>query len=112
MDGTADCVKVLELDGRVLYMNAPGLCAMEIDDFGPLCGQAWKALWPADARGDIERSVTAAVGGEVSSFQAYCPTAKGTPKWWEVTVSPVREADGGRVVRLLSVSRDITKRKE
>ena len=56
--------------------------------------------------------MTRAVGGEVSSFQAYCPTAKGTPKWWEVTVSPVRDADGGRVVRLLSVSRDITERKQ
>ena len=112
MDGTADCVKVLDLDGRLLHMNTPGLCAMEIDDLGPLCGQEWGALWPSDARGDIERSVTRAVGGEVSSFQAYCPTAKGTPKWWEVTVSPVRDADGGRVVRLLSVSRDITERKQ
>ncbi len=112
MDGTADCVKVLDLEGRLLHMNAPGLCAMEIDDFGPLCGQEWEDLWPTDSRGDIERSVTRAVGGEVSSFEAYCPTAKGTPKWWEVTVSPVRDADGGHVVRLLSVSRDITKRRQ
>jgi len=111
MNGAADCIKVLDLDGRLLHMNAPGLYAMEIDDFGSVCGQEWEALWPAEARGDIERSVTRAVGGEVSSFRAYCPTAKGTPKWWEVTVSPVRDADGGRVERLLSVSRDITERK-
>ncbi len=112
MDGTADCVKVLDMDGRLLHMNTPGLCALEIDDFESVCGQEWEALWPADARGDIERSVTRAVGGEVSSFQAYFPTAKGTPKWWEVTVSPVRDADGGQVVRLLAVSRDITERKQ
>jgi PAS domain S-box-containing protein len=111
MDGTADCVKVLDMDGRLVHMNTPGLCALEIDDFGSVCGQEWKAIWPADSRGDIERSVARAVGGEVSSFQAYFPTAKGTPKWWEVTVSPVRDADGGQVVRLLAVSRDITERK-
>ena len=112
MDATPDCVKVLDLDGRVLHMNIPGLRAMEIDDFRPLCGQEWQGLWPADARGDIERSVARAAGGEGSSFQAYCPTAKGTPKWWEVTVSPVRDAEGGPVVRLLSVSRDVTERKQ
>ena len=112
MDGTADCVTVLEMDGRLLHMNTPGLCAMEINDFGSVCGQQWETLWPADARGDIERSVTRAVGGHVSSFEAYCPTAKGTAKWWEVTVSPVRDADGGQVVRLLAVSRDITERKQ
>ena len=111
MDGTADCVKVLDLDGRLLLMNTPGLCAMEIDDFGSVCGQEWEAIWPAAARGDIERSVARAVCGDVSTFQAYCPTAKGAPKWWEVTVSPVRDAEGGRVVRLLAVSRDVTERK-
>ncbi len=111
MDGTADCVKVLDLEGRLLHMNAPGLCAMEIDDFGPLCGQEWEATWPAESQGDIERSVARAIDGEVSSFEAYCPTAKGTQKWWEVTVSPVRDADAGRIVRVLAVSRDITGRR-
>ena len=111
MDASQDCVKVLGLDGRVLHMNTPGLCAMEIDHLSSVCGKQWQALWPEDARGDIDRSVAGALGGEVFSFQAYCPTAKGTPKWWEVTVSPVRHAEDGRVVRLLAVSRDVTERK-
>ena len=112
LDASPDCVKVLDLDGCVLIMNTPGLCAMEIDDFGAVCGQEWRALWPADARGDIEQSLARASTGQVSSFQAYCPTAKGTPKWWEVTVSPIRDSGGGRIVRLLSVSRDVTERKK
>ena len=112
MDASPDCVKVLDLDGRVLHMNTPGLCAMEIDEFGSVCGQEWQSLWPEDVRGDIERSVARSLGGEVSMFQAYCPTAKGTPKWWEITVSPVRDSVGGRVVQLLSISRDITQRKQ
>ena len=111
MDGTADCVKVLDLAGRLVHMNTPGLCALEIDDFESVRGQQWDALWPVDARGDIERSVMKAVGGEVSLFQAYCPTAKGTPKWWEVAVSPVRDREGGQVVRLLAMSRDVTERR-
>ncbi len=112
MDSTADCVNVLDLNGRLLHMNTPGLCAMEIDDLESVCGQVWEALWPADARGEIERSLAKAAVGEVSSFQALCTTHKGTPKWWDVTVSPVRDANNGRIVRLLAVSRDITERKQ
>ena len=112
MDSTADCVKVLDMNGRLLHMNTPGLCAMEIDDFESVCGLGWEVLWPADARQDTERSVAKAVSGEVSSFQALCTTHKGTPKWWDVTVSPVLDANNGRIVRLLAVSRDITERKQ
>lgn len=39
MDGSSDCIKVLDVNGRLLHMNTPGLCTMEIDDFGPFCGQ-------------------------------------------------------------------------
>ena len=112
MDASPDCVKVLDLDGRVLQMNMPGLCAMEIDDFGSVYGQTWESLWPAEARGNIEQSVARALAGAASSFQAFCPTAKGSPKWWEVTVSPVRDSVGGSVVQLLSISHDITERKQ
>ena len=108
MEGSADCIKVLDVDGRMLRMNGPGLCLMEIDDFGPLTGQNWSAFWPQPAGPDIERAIESARSGETYAFQAFCPTAKGTPRWWDVTVSPVRDAANGPVVRLLSVSRDIT----
>lgn len=108
MDGSADCVKVLDLEGRLLHMNQPGLHQMEIDDFTPLCGREWRSVWPAESTEVIETAQASARSGQVSSFQAFCPTAKGTPKWWEVTVSPVRSGIGDRIVRLLSVSRDIT----
>lgn len=112
MDATADCVQILDLDGRLVHMNAPGLCAMEIDDAVPPYGQAWRALWPAAAHDDIAHAVTQAVGGVVSSFEACGSTATGTPKWWEVTVSPICDDDDGAVVRLLAVSRDITERRQ
>src|SRR5215213_4608892 len=35
------------------------------------------------------------------------PTAKGTPKWWDVQVAPIPGSDG-RPAKLLSNSRDIT----
>lgn len=112
MDASADCIKVLDLQGRVLHMNAPGMCQMEIDDFDLVCGKEWWALWPQESNKTIHQAVEQAGAGKTSSFVAFCPTAKQTPKWWEVTVSPVRGAEGGPVVRLLSTSRDITGRKQ
>lgn len=109
MDGTADCVKVLSLEGQLLHMNSPGMCLMEIDDFSTFRGQRWADLWPAEARGNIRQSLQSAREGGSGSFTAFCPTAKGTPKWWEVTVSPVRN-NAGLITMLLSVSRDITVR--
>ena len=112
MDGSVDCVKVLDMDGLLLHINAPGLCLMEIDDFGPLSGQEWSVLWPVEVHQDIAQALTTARSGKNYAFHAFCPTVKGTPRWWDVVVSPVRDASNGPVVRLLSVSRDITERRQ
>ena len=40
------------------------------------------------------------------AFRAFCPTAKGAPRWWDTTVSPILE--NGRVTRVLATSRDVT----
>lgn len=106
-ESSPDCVKLLDLEGRLLEMNRNGQCAMEVDDFSRLCGGAWQSFWPKESHADIEQSMAAAISGNVGRFSAFCPTAKGTPKWWDVTVTPVRGEDG-RIEKLLSVSRDIT----
>ena len=80
---------------------------MEIDDFATVCGKPWKTLWPEDSHPDIELAVESARSGEVGHFNAFCPTAKGTAKWWDVVVTPVRGEDG-EIESFLSVSRDVT----
>jgi PAS domain S-box-containing protein len=46
LDSSPDCIKVLDLDGRLTYMNAGGMCLMEIDDFA-----CYQLVWTADAEG-------------------------------------------------------------
>jgi PAS domain S-box-containing protein len=111
MDSSADCVKVLDLDGRLLHMNAPGLCQMEIDDFELLRGKPWAALWPEEGRATVLRAIERARAGTASSFEAWAATAKGTRKYWSVSVSSVRSGEKREVIRLISISRDITERK-
>lgn len=110
LDNSPDCIKVLDLEGRLLDMNRPGRCAMEIDAFDPLHGTDWPALWPEYGRDAARAAVESARRGEVARFQGPCPTAKGAAKLWDVRVAPIPGPDG-RPARLVSVSRDVTAEK-
>jgi two-component sensor histidine kinase len=107
LDQSIDCVKLVSLGGELQYMNGNGLCAMEIDDFCLIRGQQWAALWLDEAKQAIQASYGTAAAGETARFRAFCPTAKGDPRWWDVTVSIVSD-DQGLHAGYLSVSRDVT----
>ena len=111
LESSPDCVKILDSDGRLEYMNANGLCLLEIDDFAPFKNEFWWNLWQEETKPVIKESLAKALRGETAEFEAFCLTIKGTPKWWNVIVSPVTGADG-KISRLISVSRDITDRKQ
>nr|WP_284503209.1 EAL domain-containing protein [Caballeronia sp. AZ10_KS36] len=99
-----DCIKLLDLDGRVSCISDVGTRLLEAADAKEIVGIDWLALWEgADARAAFER----AKAGESVSFSAACPTMAGTPKWWTSTFAPVY-GEEGCVVAVLCKSRDIT----
>jgi diguanylate cyclase (GGDEF)-like protein/PAS domain S-box-containing protein len=110
LEGSADCIQTMDLEGRLLWMNDCGRRLMEVDASATLLGGEWVNIWPAELRPKVQSAVEAARRGGVGTFEGFCPTARGTPKWWSVTVSPVLDAQGVPE-RLLSISRDITERK-
>jgi PAS domain S-box-containing protein len=107
VESSADCIKLLDLDGRLLSINGPGLAAKEIAAFDALRHRHWAVLWPEVAHAGMERALGAARAGGIGRFSAFAPTAKGTPKWWDVIVSPVLDG-AGWPMRLVCISRDIT----
>ncbi|MBP3955989.1 PAS domain S-box protein [Gemmata sp. G18] len=109
-ENSPDCLKVFDLDGRVLEMNQAGCRLMEVDDFEAIRGGAWAEQWPVANRETIREAVADARAGAVGRFQGFCPTAKGTPRYWDVSVAPLPGADG-RPFRLLGVSRDVTEQR-
>jgi PAS domain S-box-containing protein len=111
LESNQDCIKVVDLEGRLLYMNDGGRVLMEINDFNTIVNTQWLEFWKG---GDIEAAqaaFTIAQAGGVGRFEGYCVTAKGTPKWWEVAVTSITNADGD-IEQILAVSRDITDRKQ
>ncbi|MBB3860067.1 PAS domain S-box-containing protein [Novosphingobium hassiacum] len=107
LEQSTDCVKLVGPDGGLLWMNPNGLCAMEIADFNPIKDTEWAMLWPEESRALIRDAMETAASGKVSRIEAFCPTAKGTPRWWEISVSPVKAPDG-TAAGFISISRDVS----
>lgn len=111
LDQSPDCIKVISPDGTIEYMNRNGQRAMEIDNFYELAGKKWTALWPKESSQAIESALATARTERVARFEAFCPTALGTPRWWDVRVSPFLGLDGS-VLGFVASSRDVTEHKQ
>jgi PAS domain S-box-containing protein len=109
LNNTADCIKVIDLQGNLILINGPGQCAMELDDSSTVIGKPWVSLWPDQERKLVEEALQTARLGGTGRFQGFCPTTKGTPKWWDVAVNAVLDR-AGQPKRFISISRDITER--
>jgi diguanylate cyclase (GGDEF)-like protein/PAS domain S-box-containing protein len=109
IESSADCIKTLDLDGRLLWMNPCGLRLMEIRDFSAVRNMQWLNVWCNETRNRAREAIAAAKSGAVGSFEGFCPTMGGVLKWWHVIITPILGADG-MPERLLCVSRDVTDR--
>lgn len=107
IESSMDSVRVLDLAGRLMFMNRGGQTAFEITDVAQLVGQPCKSLWPEPAAAEIEIGVAAALNGATHRFEGFCPTQGGVEKWWDVFIAPVRD-DAGAVAAIVETSRDIT----
>ncbi|MEZ0229115.1 MAG: GAF domain-containing protein, partial [Planctomycetota bacterium] len=50
IDSSPDCIKVLDLDGRILSISKAGKKQLEICDVEPLVGTSWIDFWEGDER--------------------------------------------------------------
>ena len=110
LEASPDCVKLIDSGGAIYYVNPAGCELLELESTEAVLGQAWADLWPEGARATVRKAVVDAMRGEVVRFSDVCPTSKGTTKWWDVIVNPVR-GTSGKVEHLLCVSRDVTAQK-
>ena len=105
--GSSDCVKILDLDGRLLFMSDGSKRVMEVDDFGLLKGCSWPGFWAGEDHAQAQNALERARLGEAAEFVGIAKTAKGTVRHWNVQLSPIR-SNGADPTHLLCISRDIT----
>ncbi len=102
-----DCIKILDLEGRLEFMSEGAQRAMEVDDFSKIKGSPWSDFWSDAGKAHADNAIASARSGTTAQFRGAADTAKGSPRYWDVRVSPIAGPDG-RPRRLLSISRDIT----
>ena len=105
--GCGDCIKILDLDGRLQFMSEGGKRVMEVADFSQLKGCPWPDFWAGAGTADARRAVETAKAGGTARFKGAANTAKGNPRYWDVQVSPIFGNDISQSTRF-SISRDIT----
>ncbi len=105
LDASDDCVKVLDLDARLISMSPNGQRALGITDFDAIAGSDWLQFWVGDDRGAAATAIERARAGGRGRFTGLY--IEGGDTWWDVTVTPILDA-AGRPEKLLAVSRDIT----
>jgi two-component system, chemotaxis family, CheB/CheR fusion protein len=110
LESSQDCIKLLDIEGRLLSLNDVGLRVLEVEDFEKLRGARYPELWAGDSRAAAEAAIEQARRGAAARFTGSFETRAGRTTWWDVAITPV---SGGRgdPVRLLAVSRDMTEQK-
>ena len=95
VESTGDCVKILDLDGRLLYMNAAGLRMLEIADASELLQSRAAGASssgddsPGGRRGHRAGARTAAAAVPVPDARP----RRGVAKWWDAVVTPITDAE-------------------
>jgi formate hydrogenlyase transcriptional activator len=108
IESSRDCIKVLDLEGNLLSMNAGGMQVLEICDIGPFLNTSWIDFWKGEDREKARIAVETARNGGIGRFVGYFATNQtGTPMWFDVVVNAILDVDG-RPERLLALSRDVT----
>lgn len=102
-----DCIKVIDLDGKLVFMSEGGMRVMEIDDFDAVRGCPWPDFWQDQGCLDAKAAIAQAKSGLSGRFQGFANTYRGSPRWWDVQVTPIVDAHG-KVEKILCISRDIT----
>jgi PAS domain S-box-containing protein len=106
-----DCIKVLDLEGRLVYMNEGGMQSLEICDLAPVLNSSWIDFWDGEDHEAARVAVDSARRGEIGRFTGYFETRiTHQPRWFDVVVSPIFDS-AGRPERILALSRDVTAQK-
>ncbi|GGD37446.1 GGDEF domain-containing protein [Aureimonas glaciei] len=107
LDGSPDFVAVLDLEGRVRSLGWQARQRLGPEVATRVLGRHWANGWPKSHRVVVEQAIASARAGVGHRFSCHCPERDGADAWWDVSVDPVRDADG-KTTHILAISRDVS----
>jgi PAS domain S-box-containing protein len=110
LDSEPACVKLIAADGTPLSMNRAGLAMIEADDADQVVGKSVYSLLEPRCRAAFQALNRAVFEGQSATAEFEIIGLKGTRRWMESHVGPLRDPRG-TVIAQLAVTRDVTERK-
>ena len=112
VNATAEHISVKDLELRYVLVNRPMLNLMQppLEEWQVLGRKAADLLAPHVAQRLTEADRTALQTGRMTSFEMEVPRGAAPPQWRWITSTPWKDAKG-RVVGVVTVSRDVTERR-
>ncbi|MBT5707164.1 MAG: PAS domain S-box protein, partial [Verrucomicrobia bacterium] len=110
IDAEPECVKLVSRDGILMEMNPAGLAMVEADRPEDVIGKEIALLVHEEDRAAFVEVNRGAFEGRSGIAEFRITGMKGTQRWLETHVSPLKGNDG-EVTAALSITREITERK-
>lgn len=111
LDVSVDCIKLLNLDGTVRYINRSGCIALGVPVGETVFGMDWLSLMPASVRHNGKRAMSRARKGQKAQFSGLRILRGQKTMFMENILTPVLDSNG-KATAILCVSRDITMQRE
>jgi PAS domain S-box-containing protein len=106
VESSVDCIKVVDLEGRLVYISPPGLRVLGIADAGSVLGQRWVEFWDPADQPRAAAALEKAKSGGAGRFEG-CLYAGNEATWWDVKITRM-SSEHGVDDRLLVISRENT----
>ncbi|MCE8009344.1 PAS domain-containing protein [Aestuariivita sp.] len=107
IQATSDCVKILSVDGRILFVNQIGLDELMGGSLAEVRDTVWSAYWPAPTRPALEEALDLTTQGRHIYCELPRETVDGQDRLWALNMTPVFGEDG-QVAAIIILSRDLT----
>ncbi|KAF0163510.1 MAG: response regulator receiver [Rhodocyclaceae bacterium] len=110
IEAEPECVKIVDVEGRIVQMNAAGLAMLEADSLEQVLGgkiAEFVVLAQREAYRAFEASV---LDGKSAAFEFEIAGLKGAHLWLDTHAVPLPEQQNGHP-QMLAITRDVTERK-
>jgi diguanylate cyclase (GGDEF)-like protein/PAS domain S-box-containing protein len=111
IDAEPECVKVMRVDGILVQMNAAGLAMIEASGPEQVIGKSIMHLLLPEYRQAYRDFIGSVLRGSKGMMEFEITGLKGAHRWMETHAVPLPGDQGGQPL-VLSITRDITERKQ
>jgi len=111
LDTEAECVKILDPDGRLLQMNRAGLDMIDVQEESQVLGEKVDVLVDEEYRQAFNEMNARVLRGEKCSLEYKIHSIKGKELWVDAHAVPLIDKKTKKV-SILAVTRDITEKKK